>query len=140
MPQKSSKTTVIMEKKNKKWLLTKSEMQVMQILWSLPEQRGFAADIMQGYDKPRPALTTLLTYLKILGEKGFVTQEKVGRSHQFRAAISRDDYTATYMKDVKDTFFGGSLTSLVSFFAQREPLSDEEREVLIQLIQKGETK
>ena len=74
------------------------------------------------------------------GEKGFVTQEKVGRSHQFMALVSRDDYTATYMKDVKDTFFGGSLTSLVSFFAQREELIDEERAELIHLIQKGETK
>ena len=129
-----------MDKKEKKWTLTKSEMQVMQILWRLPEQCGFASDIMQEYDEPRPALTTLLTFLKILGEKGFVGSEKVGRSHRFKALVSRDDYTATYMKDVKDTFFGGSLTSLVSFFAQREPLSDEEREVLIQLIQKGETK
>ena len=129
-----------MDKKEKKWTLTKSEMQVMQILWRLPEQRGFASDIMQGYEEPRPALTTLLTFLKILGEKGFVGSEKVGRSHRFKALVSRDDYTATYMKDVKDTFFGGSLTSLVSFFAQREELIDEERAELIHLIQKGETK
>lgn len=126
-----------MEKKDKKWLLTKSEMQVMQILWSLPEQRGMAADIMQGYDEPRPALTTLLTFLKILGEKGFVSTEKVGRKHVFSALVSRDDYTATYMKDVKNTFFGGSLASLVSFFAERENLSAEEREEIIRLIQNG---
>ena len=68
-----------MEKKDKKWMLTNSEMQVMQILWSLPEQRGFASDIMQGYTDRRPALTTLLTFLKILQEKGFVVAEKEGR-------------------------------------------------------------
>lgn len=121
-------------------MLTKSEMQVMQILWSLPQQRGYAADIMQRFDEKRPALTTLLTFLKILGEKGFVSSEKVGRSHVFHALVSRDDYTATYMTDAKNTFFGGSLTSLVSFFAQREQLSDEERTELINLIQKGDVK
>lgn len=129
-----------MDKKEKKWMLTKSEMQVMQILWSLPEQRGMAVDIMQGYDEPRPALTTLLTFLKILGEKGFISAEKVGRKHVFSALVSLDDYTATYMTDAKNTFFGGSLASLVSFFAEREQLSDEERAELINLIQKGETK
>ncbi len=126
-----------MDKKEKTRLLTKGEMQVMQILWAMPEQRGFAADIMQRYADKRPALTTLLTFLKILTEKGYVTQEKVGRSHRFCAAISRDDYTATYMADAKDTFFGGSLASLVSFFAQRENLSDKEREEIIRLIQNG---
>jgi predicted transcriptional regulator len=126
-----------MEKKDKKWMLTNSEMQVMQILWSLPEQRGFASDIMQGYTDRRPALTTLLTFLKILQEKGFVVAEKEGRSHKFCALVSRDDYTATYMTDAKNTFFGGSLASLVSFFARREALSDEERAEILQLIQNG---
>lgn len=126
-----------MEKKEKTKMLTQGEMRVMQILWSLPEQRGFAADIMEGFEMPRPALTTLLTFLKILTEKGYVTSEKVGRSHRFIAAVSSDDYTATYMTDAKNTFFGGSLASLVSFFAQRENLSKEEREEIIRLIQNG---
>jgi predicted transcriptional regulator len=125
-----------MEKKEKTKMLTQGEMRVMQILWSLPEQRGFAADIMEGFDMPRPALTTLLTFLKILTEKGYVTSEKVGRSHRFIAAVSSDDYTATYMTDAKNTFFGGSLASLVSFFAKEEQLSDAEIDEIMQILKK----
>ena len=101
-----------MDKKEKTRLLTKGEMQVMQILWAMPEQRGFAADIMQRYADKRPALTTLLTFLKILTEKGYVTQEKVGRSHRLCAAISRDDYTATYMADLQQSQHTGLLENL----------------------------
>ncbi|MBQ6652182.1 MAG: BlaI/MecI/CopY family transcriptional regulator [Prevotella sp.] len=114
--------------------LTKSEMQVMRVLWSMPKGEAYAADIMERYDEPRPAMTTLLTFLKILREKGFVGAEKHGRSHLFRALVSREEYTGAVMDDVKDTFFGGSAASLVSFFARRESLSEEEINELRRII------
>ncbi len=109
----------------------------MNALWSLPEQGAFSAEIMELMPEPKPAPTTLLTFLKILKEKGFLVTEKVGKALRFTPTISREQYTRQYMDDVKDTFFGGSLASLVSFFAQRENLSKEEREEIIRLIQNG---
>ena len=106
--------------------LTKAETLLMQILWSMPKAEAYASDIMERYDEPRPAMTTLLTFLKILREKGFVEAEKHGRSNLFRALVSREEYTATVMDDVKQTFFGGSAASLVSFFARQESLSEAE--------------
>ena len=114
--------------------LTKAETQLMQILWSMPKAEAYAADIMERYDEPRPAMTTLLTFLKILREKGYVGAEKHGRSHVFRALVSREEYTATVLDDVKQTFFGGSAASLVSFFARRESLSEAEISELREII------
>lgn len=116
--------------------LTKAETQVMNVLWSLPEGQGRSAEIMEGMPEPKPALTTLLTFLKILKEKGFVTAEKLGKGQLFKALISREDYTRTYMNEVKQTFFGGSLTSLVSFFAKEEQLSDKEINEIVSIIKK----
>lgn len=116
--------------------LTKAETQVMNVLWSLPEGQGRSAEIMEGMPEPKPALTTLLTFLKILKEKGFVTAEKLGKGQLFKALISREDYTRTYMNEVKQTFFGGSLTSLVSFFAKEEQLSDKEINEIVSIIEK----
>jgi predicted transcriptional regulator len=116
--------------------LTKAETQVMNVLWSLPEGQGRSAEIMDGMPEPKPALTTLLTFLKILKEKGFVTAEKLGKGQLFKALISREDYTRTYMNEVKQTFFGGSLTSLVSFFAKEEQLSDKEINEIVSIIKK----
>ena len=41
------------------------------------------------------------------------------------------------MKEVKNTFFGGSFMSLISFFAEKEDLSNEEINQLITIIKKG---
>ena len=107
----------------------------MNVLWSLPDEQGRSAEIMERMPEPKPALTTLLTFLKILKEKGFVAAEKLGKGQLFKALVSREDYTRTYMNEVKQTFFGGSFTSLVSFFAKEERLSDREIEEIVSIIE-----
>ena len=114
--------------------LTKAETQVMNALWSLPAEGATSAEIMELMPEPKPALTTLLTFLKILREKGFVVTEKMGKALRFIPAISREHYTSMLMNEVKNTFFGGSLLSLVSFFAKHEQLSDEEINEIAQII------
>ena len=111
------------EKKKATRQLTKSETQVMNILWSLPEQKGFIQDIINQYPDPKPAYTTILTFMKIL-----------------TPLVSKEDYTYSYINDVKDTFFGGSFTSLVSFFAQKEHYNEEDLAELKELMEKIEAK
>ena len=109
------------EKKKATRQLTKAETQVMNILWSLPEQKGFIQDIINQYPDPKPAYTTILTFMKIL-------------------TVSKEDYTYSYIADVKDTFFGGSFASLVSFFVQKEQYDEGEMEELKQLMKTIEAK
>ncbi len=123
-----------MMKENKQ--LTKAETQLMNILWSLPEQKGSSAEIMAQYPEPKPALTTLLTFLKILKEKGFVAAEKIGRGSVFSAVVSKAEYTSYYLREIKNTFFGGSFKSLVSFFVRDEQLSDKEIEEIVGVIER----
>jgi len=126
--------------KEKKKQLTKAETQVMNILWSLPEQKGFIQDIIVRYPDPKPAYTTILTFMKILTDKGFVKPEKVGKANQFTPLVSKDDYTYSFINDVKDTFFGGSFASLVSFFVEKEHYNEGELEELKQLMKNIEEK
>ena len=126
--------------KEKKKQLTKAETQVMNILWSLPEQQGFIQDIIDRYPEPKPAYTTILTFMKILTDKGFVKPERVGKANRFSPLVSKDDYTYSFISDVKDTFFDGSFTSLVSFFARKEQYTDEELSELKELMTKIESK
>ena len=126
--------------KEKKKQLTKAETQVMYILWSLPEQQGFIQDIIDRYPEPKPAYTTILTFMKILTDKGFVKPERVGKANRFSPLVSKDDYTYSFISDVKDTFFDGSFTSLVSFFAKKEQYTDEELAELKELMTKIESK
>ena len=129
-------STASLRRKKGTGLLTKAETQVMQALWSLPDEGAFSGEIMERMPEPKPALTTLLTFLKILMDKGFVTARKEGKANRFSALVSRNDYTSIYMHDVKQTFFGGSFTSLVSFFAKEEKLSDEDINEILKIIEK----
>lgn len=114
--------------------LTKSETQVMNALWGLPDSQGYSSEIMSRLPDPKPAPTTLLTFLKILKDKGFVESVKKGKANLFIAVVKREDYLRHYMADVKTAFFGGSLSSLVSFFAKEENLSEQEIYDIIDII------
>lgn len=122
-------------KNRNEYTLTKSEMQVMNALWSA----GKALDVHEvvaRYDEPRPAYTTISTFLKILTTKGFVDWKKGnGKQYLYFPVISRAEYTSRVMKDVKDNFFGGSASSLVRFFVEEEKLSEAELKELLSLIQ-----
>ena len=122
------------QRKKTKSQLTKAETQVMNALWALPDSQGYSSEIMNRLPEPKPAPTTLLTFLKILKEKGFVKAEKMGKSQLFSTTISKEEYTRAYMKEVKNTFFGGSFASLVSFFAKDEQLSDEEVRDIMEIL------
>lgn len=125
-------------RKKTKGQLTKAETQVMNVLWSLPEGQGRSAEIMERMPEPKPALTTLLTFLKILTEKGFVRTVRQGKSNRFTALISHDEYAGEVVTEVKNSFFGGSFVSLISFFAKREHLSGDEIDELVSLIKTKE--
>lgn len=121
-------------KNNKDYTLTKSEMQVMNALWGA----GKALDVHEvvaRYDEPRPAYTTVSTFLKILSTKGFVDYKKGnGKQYLYFPLVSRAQYTSRVMKDVKDNFFGGSASSLVRFFVEEQQLSEADIKELLSLI------
>lgn len=118
------------------YTLTKSEMQVMNALWSA----GKALDVHEvvaRYDEPRPAYTTISTFLKILSTKGFVDYKKGnGKQYLYFPIVSRAEYTSRVMKDVKDSFFDGSASRFVQFFVENEELSEAEIQKLMDLINK----
>lgn len=116
--------------------LTKGEMQVMNILWDM--QRGACiAEIQKQYPEPHPAYTTIATFLKIMEQKGFVEKRKSGSGKTFvySPLLTRERYRRLVVDDVKDTFFGGSVKSLVSFFAEEEELSLEDMNEILTILQ-----
>jgi predicted transcriptional regulator len=116
--------------------LTKAEMQVMNALWALRDS-GCIHDIIALYPEPKPAYTTVSTFLKILLNKGFVNFRKIsGKTHTYYPLISKDDYTSMVMKDVKESFFGGSGSSFMKFFVEKERMSESEVKELLEIIQK----
>ena len=91
--------------------LTRAEMDVMNVLWDATRALS-VGEIVEGYREPRPAYTTVATFLKILEAKGYVEHYKkveTGRTFYYSPMLSREKYITHILKDVKDTLFGSSL-------------------------------
>lgn len=122
----------------KQQTLTKSEMQVMNILWDL-DRGACVNDILAQYPDPKPAYTTIATFLKILTQKGFVEHKKgSGKLLIYSPLITREKYRSQVMEEVKDDFFGNSFKSMFSFFVREEHLTAEEIQELIDQIKEEE--
>ena len=122
----------------KQQTLTKSEMQVMNILWDL-DRGACVNDILAQYPDPKPAYTTIATFLKILTQKGFVEHKKgSGKLLIYSPLITKEKYRRQVMEEVKDDFFGNSFKSMFSFFVREEHLTVEEIQELIEQIKEEE--
>lgn len=94
-------------------------------------------EIIEEYPEPKPAYSTIATFLKILTNKGFILsrkQEGGGKTFVFTPTISREAYTNRVMKEVKSTFFGNSLKSMLSFFAKQEEVSEKDLQEIMEMI------
>ena len=114
--------------------LTKGELQVMNILWD--KRHATVAEAVEAFTEPRPAYNTVLTFLRILEEKGFVGHRKESRLYVYHPVVQKGEYTRMYLKEVRDSLFDGSAKSLISFFAEEENLSAGEVQELIDMLQK----
>lgn len=119
--------------------LTKTEAMVMNILWDL-EGSANVREVQNHCEEPKPAYTSIATYLTILLNKGFVTQERGenGKAYYYRPTLTREEYAQRVMSEVKDNFFGGSAKSLVNFFCRQERMTIDEVQHLFQLITDGQ--
>ena len=62
------------------------------------------------------ARTTVLTVLRTLEEKGYVTHTAEGKTHRYRPAVGADAAGASALKRILDTMFGGSPERLLAQF------------------------
>ena len=123
-----------MMKKTKTYTLTKAEIQVMNILWEMPDG-GCVHDIVERYDEPKPAYTTIATFMKILQNKEFVGYRKLtGKTHIYYPLLTKEESTRKVMNEVKENFFGGSGSSFLKFFVKEEKLKEEDIQELLDMI------
>lgn len=116
--------------------LTKAEEEVMQILWRI--KKGFIKDLLEKFDEPRPAYSTVSTIIRILIEKGFVDYRAYGRTHQYFPVISKDDYRKSRVGSLVRNYFSNSYQKMVSFFAREDSLTIKEMEEIMEMMKREE--
>lgn len=114
--------------------LTKTEEQVMELLWKL--EKAFMKDIMDLFPDPKPAPTTLATLLKRMTEKGFVSYKEFGKSREYYPMVKKSDYFSKQVNGIIKNFFNNSASQFASFFTKETNMSTKELEELRTIIDK----
>lgn len=103
-----------------------TEMEALRHVWAL----GTASvrDVHERMSADRKvAYTTVMTVMKNLADKDFLTYEVDAGAYVYRAAVAPEEVRANVLSTVLDKVFGGSSASLVQALVQRETLTDAER-------------
>lgn len=115
--------------------LTRGEEEIMQILWQL--ESGNVNEIIEHLEEPKPKYTTVATFLKILEEKGFARHEAAGKSNRYYPTIEREEYARGRVNAMLSSYFGGSLSQLVTCFSRHEKISIGEMNEIVELMEQA---
>lgn len=118
--------------------LTDREEEIMTILWNNGPM--FVREIIEQFDDPKPHFNTISTFVRLLESKGYVTHSKFGSSYRYEAAISRDEFSRTTLRDVVNRYFGSSIKASVSALVKDEQLSDDELRQIVETVIKQRNK
>ena len=113
--------------------LTEREEEVMRKLWTKDEM--IAREVWDQYPEPRPHFNTVLTFLRILEQKGWVKHRTIGNTNLYSAIVSREEVGKNSLKTLIKNFFNGSAAGMVNALLKDENLSDEEIKELIDLVE-----
>ena len=96
--------------KNEKDILTKLELQIMQVIW---RQGGGTVSAVQAGLEQELAYTTVQTMLNILHRKGKLKRKLKGRAFEYSATVTEARALGHAVRDLVDRMFGGSSEELV---------------------------
>lgn len=111
------------------------ELDVMGVLWSLGS--GTVAEVRE-HLPDELAYTTVLTILRNLEDKGFVTHETEGRAHRYAPAVARDAARRSAIARLVDKLFQGSPEQLIAQLVEDRALSAEQLRRLQQRLASGD--
>ncbi|MDT0686931.1 BlaI/MecI/CopY family transcriptional regulator [Autumnicola psychrophila] len=116
--------------------LTNKEEEIMRILWKL--EKAFVKEIIPEIKDQKLHYNTVSTIVRNLEEKGYVSHNTFGNTHQYFPVLSRESYRNQFMNLATKKFFDNSYKSVVSFFAKEEKISAEELREILEIIEKKE--
>src|SRR5947208_11100010 len=123
-------------RKKKSFTLTNGEHRIMEVIWA----RGSAtvAEVVEAL-KGKDAYTTILTLMRILKDKGYLSTRKEGRAFVFEPKVDRNTIARKAVDQLLSKFFGGSPTELVLSFLREEEITPQELdEIKTRIMESGE--
>jgi len=103
--------------------LTDREADVIQVLWD--HGPSLVAEVRERL-KDELAYTTVLTVLRTLEAKGYVSHDEEGRGHRYFASIKQQTARKSALQHLTNKFFNGSAELLLTHLVSDQKLSPEQ--------------
>jgi predicted transcriptional regulator len=96
------------------------EAEVMRYVWDCGAQGCLGAEVQQVLERNRPtALTTVLTTLERLREKGILQREREGKAYRYRAALSEEQLQQRIVEGVLGDLIAQFPKAVATYFSQQ---------------------
>lgn len=105
--------------------LSTAELEIMEQIWQA-NQTVTAAQLTTLLQAKGWKPTTLLTFLARLVAKGALGAEKHGKQNHYTAIITQEEYKAERAKEMLNSFYSGSVKSMVMALYQDKALTANE--------------
>ncbi len=112
-------------------VLTSREMDVMDVLWS--RGSGTVSEVQEALEDEL-AYTTVLTVLRTLEQKGYVSHQAEGRAHRYHPLVDREEAQDSAIRRMTRKLFSGSPELLMTQLLSQRGLSDAELRRLRKLV------
>jgi predicted transcriptional regulator len=116
--------------------LTNKEEEIMHILWKL--EKAFVKDVLMEIEEEKPHYNTLSTIIRNLEDKGYVSYNAYGKTHQYYPIVTKEAYKKRFMNTAIENYFNSSYKNVVSFFAKEEKISVDDLKEIIAIIEKNQ--
>lgn len=123
---------------NKDIIPTKTEMDVLQILWENgPSTVRFVHDKLNE-QKEAVIYTSTLKLMQVMKEKGMLNRDETNMKHIYSPALQEDKVKGNLLGRFVDSMFNGSASNLMVAFLGNDKTSDEELKKMKELLEKME--
>jgi predicted transcriptional regulator len=117
--------------------LTPQELEIMKIVWKTGQ--ATVRDVYETLlDRRKVAYTTVLTMMKILEAKGYLSKDREERAHVYRPARAEYTVVRSMVREFVDRVFNGSAQPLLLHLVKDRRLSERELEELTRLLKESE--
>jgi predicted transcriptional regulator len=114
-------------------ILADREAEIMEVLWDFGPST--VAEVKERVTDDL-AYTTVLTILRTLESKGYVTHDPEGKAHRYSALIERDAARRSALRAMAEKFFKGSTAGLLTHLVADEELKPADLRRLRELLGK----
>ena len=121
----------------KKLALAPVELLLMKVVWRLG--KASVQDVRDEVARERGlAYTTVLTMLRTLEEKGFLTHEELERRYLYRPLVSEAEVSGHMLQDLLERVFDDSKELLLTRLLELGELDEDELTRLRQMLEESE--